>query len=65
MRCLTKTMIPTWPIKSPVLRREVVRQLDLCPECGTELTIRHRCYDCNYDATPLARLADYQIEPAE
>lgn len=64
MRMLDKSLIKQWPVASPAVRRELVRQLDMCPDCSGALTINWKCYDCDRDASALARQPPVP-EPAE
>jgi hypothetical protein len=48
-----RDLIKTYPIKSPAVRRAVVRYYDSCPECPGMLDTANVCMRCNFDATQL------------
>jgi hypothetical protein len=48
----------TYPLKSPSLRRFLIRTYDLCPECGGNLDTGWECNKCGHDAMPELRSSD-------
>ena len=48
-----KQMSVNYPIKSEAVRKHYVRELDLCPECGSDLDTGWECVECDYDAEHL------------
>ena len=44
----------TYPVQNKTVRQAIIRQHDLCPECGGELDTGWECNDCGFDASDIA-----------
>ena len=38
-----------YPVKSPALRRHLMKHDGLCPECGGDLAVGYECNECDFD----------------
>lgn len=39
----------TYPVKSPTMRRMLMRQHQTCPECGGSIDVGYECTACGFD----------------
>ncbi|MCA8239868.1 hypothetical protein [Burkholderia sp. AU32262] len=46
------TRFLTFPVKSPALRRHLMREDVCCPECGGLMDVGYECNDCGFDGMP-------------
>ncbi|WP_176331567.1 hypothetical protein [Burkholderia vietnamiensis] len=42
----------SFPIKSPALRRHMMRHDMTCPECGDQMDVGYECNGCGFDGMP-------------